>query len=121
MTPIFLKSNLETIFSCPSLITSAIWVPFFLETVRILMISETELNVRVMLLALFENRCSQILPSRKKLEAYSSLILSILLYGSECWCLSENLLHVLRLFHHACIRSMCRVNLSHTFKHRIST
>ena len=54
-------------------------------------------------------------------SVYTSLILPILLYGSECWCLSENLLHEIRLFHHACIRSMCRVNLSHTFKHRIAT
>ena len=52
---------------------------------------------------------------------YSTLILPILLYGSECWCLSENLFHELRLFHHACARSMCRVNLSQTFMYRIST
>jgi len=56
-----------------------------------------------------------------KRSAYLSLVLPIALYGSECWCLKENLLQQLRLFHHTCIRAMCRVNLAHTFKHRITT
>lgn len=52
---------------------------------------------------------------------YESLILSILLYGAECWCLTEKLLHLLRLFHARCARAMCRVNRLHVRKHRIST
>lgn len=52
---------------------------------------------------------------------YDGLILSILLYGSECWCLTEQLLHLLRLFHARCVRAMCRVNRWHVRKHRITT
>ena len=56
-----------------------------------------------------------------KLLIYEGLILAILLYGSECWCLTEKLYHKLRLFHARCARSMCRVTRKHTWKHRIST
>ena len=52
---------------------------------------------------------------------YIGLILSILLYGSETWCLTEKLYNRLRCFHARCVRSMCRVNLLHTRRHRIST
>lgn len=56
-----------------------------------------------------------------KLLIYEGLILSILLYGSECWCLTEKLYHKLHLFYSRCARSMCRVTRKHTWKHRIST
>ena len=56
-----------------------------------------------------------------KCAAYMSLILPIALYGAECWCLTEELLRQLQSFHRACVRAMCRVNRSHTFKHRITT
>ena len=56
-----------------------------------------------------------------KLLIYEGLILAILLYGSECWCLTEKLYHKLRLFHARCARSMCRVTRKHTWKHKIST
>ena len=55
----------------------------------------------------------------KKL-VYMALILSILLYGSETWSLTEKLFHQLRLFHHRCIRAMCRVNRKHTREYHIS-
>ena len=58
---------------------------------------------------------------RAKSVVYVGLVLSILLYGSETWCLTERLLHQLRLFHARCARSMCRLNLWHTRKHHIST
>ena len=45
---------------------------------------------------------------------YTSLILPILLYGSECWCLTERLLCKLRTFHHQCVRKMCNVTRLHT-------
>ena len=45
----------------------------------------------------------------------------ILLYGSEVWCLKENLLHRLRSFHHRCVRTMCRINIAHTIRHHISS
>ena len=56
---------------------------------------------------------------RTKKIVYLALILSILLYGCESWCLTEALLHKLRLFHRQCIRAMCRVNRYHTRIHRI--
>jgi hypothetical protein len=54
-------------------------------------------------------------------KTYVSLVLTILLYGSECWCLRKDLLDRLRVFHHRCVRDMCRVTLRHTHKHHIST
>ena len=56
----------------------------------------------------------------KKL-VYEGLILPILLYGSETWCLTEELFNRLRTFHARCIRTMCRVNRRHTWEHRISS
>lgn len=53
-------------------------------------------------------------------SVYSTLILPILLYGAECWSLTEHLLRKLKTFHHMCLRAMCRVNRRHTRKHRIS-
>ena len=52
---------------------------------------------------------------------YVGLILAILLYGAETWCLTEKLYKRLRNFHARCIRAMCRVNRRHTFEHRISS
>ena len=52
---------------------------------------------------------------------YNLLILSILLYGSESWCLTETLYRQLRNFHARCVRAMCRVTRRHTRTHRIST
>ena len=48
-------------------------------------------------------------------------MLSILLYGCESWCLTEYLLQRLRVFHHACLRAMCRVTRKHTMDHHISS
>ena len=55
-----------------------------------------------------------------KNTVYNGLILAILLYGSESWCLTEKLYDQLRVFHARCIRGMCRVNRWHTRKHHIS-
>ena len=52
---------------------------------------------------------------------YEGLILPILLYGSEVWCLTEERYNKLRLFHARCVRAMCRVNRAHTWKHHISS
>ena len=46
-----------------------------------------------------------------KAKAYQTFILPILLYGVECWSLTEKLLNKLRAFHHRCVRSICRVTL----------
>ena len=56
-----------------------------------------------------------------KRTVYEGLILSILLYGSESWCLTEELLNLLRTFHARSVRAMCRVNRWHVRKHRITT
>jgi hypothetical protein len=57
--------------------------------------------------------------SKDKGKAYSVLVLTILLYGSECWCLREDLFNRLRVFHNRCVRSMCRVTMRHVIRHRI--
>ena len=44
----------------------------------------------------------------------TSIILSILPGGSECWCLTEQLLCKLRTFHHQCVRKICHVTRLHT-------
>ena len=56
-----------------------------------------------------------------KAKIYNALILSILLYGSECWTLSAKDRHRLQLFHRRCVRIMCRVTLRMSYKNRIST
>jgi exonuclease III len=58
---------------------------------------------------------------RVKGSVYESLILSILLYGCESWCLTENLFRLLRCFHNRCVRVMCGVNMVKVFTDRIST
>jgi hypothetical protein len=56
-----------------------------------------------------------------KCMVYVVLILAILLYGAETWCLTEQFYKRLRNFHARCIRVMCRVNRRHTFEQRISS
>jgi hypothetical protein len=54
-------------------------------------------------------------------SVYVALCLSTLLYGSEIWCLRDNMLNRLRHFHHRCARTMCRISIAHTIRHRISS
>ena len=54
-------------------------------------------------------------------EVYKALIFPPLLYGCEAWSLREDLFKRLRSFHNKCARSMCRVNLRHTFRHHITS
>ena len=56
-----------------------------------------------------------------KKVVYVTLVVNILLYGAECWCLTEDLLARLRSFHHRCLRAMCGVTRWHTWRHRIRT
>ena len=58
---------------------------------------------------------------RTKGHVYNALVLSILLYGSECWALREDLFKRLRSFHNRCVRTMCRVTIAHTIRCRIKT
>ena len=56
-----------------------------------------------------------------KRRAYEALILSILLFGCEGWCLTEALVQRLRAFHGQCVRAMCRVTRTHTWRHHITS
>jgi hypothetical protein len=64
---------------------------------------------------------SYIISTLAKRSVYISVILSILLYGSESWTLTEKLLAKLMVFLNQCTRNMCRVTLKHTWDHSISS
>jgi hypothetical protein len=64
-------------------------------------------------------RSTEISPAAKR-EAYVALVLSILLYGSECWCLTAELWGKLRSFHNRCARAMCRISKWHTREYHIT-
>ena len=55
-----------------------------------------------------------------KRAVYEELILSILLYGPEFWCLIEKLFSMLRIFLNRCVRSMCRVTVTECYNFRVS-
>ena len=59
-------------------------------------------------------------PYTKKI-VYLTIVVNLLLYGSESWCLTEKLLHRLNCFHNRCIRSMCRVTKRQTWLHKIDS
>jgi hypothetical protein len=44
---------------------------------------------------------------------YVSLLVSILLYGSETWIMTKGIMDKLRKFHHSCVRSMCGIESWH--------
>ena len=52
---------------------------------------------------------------------YEGLVLAILLYGSECWVLTEALRQRLHVFHAQCLRTMCRVTRVKVREESIST
>ena len=56
-----------------------------------------------------------------KKSVYEGLILSILLYGSESWCITEKLFNMLRVFHNRCVRATCNVTIKEVFEKRITT
>ena len=47
---------------------------------------------------------------KAKAVAYTTLVLSILLYGSESWAITQKDFQKLRVFHASCCRRMCRVS-----------
>ena len=61
-----------------------------------------------------------ITPQAKR-HAYEALILSILLFGCEGWCLTEALLQRLRAFLGECVRAMCRVTRTHMWRHHTTS
>ena len=46
-------------------------------------------------------------------------MLTVLLYGSELWCLCEDLLAKLRSFHNRCCRTMSLITMEHTRRFHI--
>jgi hypothetical protein len=50
---------------------------------------------------------------------YSSVIISILIHGSECWSMKDELYSRLSAFHHKCARIMCQITINLTIKHHI--
>ena len=59
---------------------------------------------------------SKQIPLTHKKTAYEGLILSILLFGSECWSLTADARRRLSCFHNRCVRQMCRVTKWHQWK-----
>ena len=54
-------------------------------------------------------------------KIYITLVMNILLYGSECWTMNSKLIQRLRVFHARNLRTICRVNLLMTRHKHIST
>ena len=66
--------------------------------------------------SIFDSR--HIALSTKK-TVYLTLVVNILLYGAENWCLTEVLLARLRVFHAQCCRVMCGVSRREQRRRRI--
>ena len=52
---------------------------------------------------------------------YITLVINILLYGSECWSMKETQMTRMRVFHARCLRTICRVNILMTRHKHIPT
>lgn len=61
------------------------------------------------------------LKEKCKGTVFRALVVSILLYGSESWCLREDQLQRLNTFYNSCVRRLCRVSMHQVIKFRIST
>jgi len=55
-----------------------------------------------------------------KRSAYEGLVLSILLYGCEAWCVTSESMGRIRRFHNRCVRIMRGVNMWHTWTYHIT-
>ena len=71
-------------------------------------------------------RCSALLlflqpesRSQRQRQGVRRLVLTILLHGSECWSLREDLYDRLRVFHNRCVRTLCRVKMRQVHRHMI--
>ena len=64
---------------------------------------------------------STAITTEAKRAVYRAIVLSISLFGSETWSLTEHLLHRLRSMHAQHLRAMCRITRTHVWKHHIST
>ena len=65
--------------------------------------------------------CAKNISMRVKAKVYKTLVLSILLYGSECWALRAKEQLDLERFHRRCIRTMCNVTRACQKRHRITS
>jgi hypothetical protein len=64
---------------------------------------------------------SQDVPERLKGKVYKGGVLAVLLYGCESWCLTQESIQRLSLWHNKRVREMCRVTMCQTFVHRITS
>jgi hypothetical protein len=64
---------------------------------------------------------SSAITTEAKQAVYQAIVLSISLYGSETWSLTEELLGRLRGMHAQQLRAMCRVTRTHVWKQHITT
>lgn len=46
-----------------------------------------------------------------KATIYKVIVVTVLLYGSECWAMRQDLLDKLEKFHNQCVRTMCNITL----------
>jgi len=60
-------------------------------------------------------------PLKIKRQLYVGGVLSVLLFGCESWCVTMEMLTLLRNWHNARICEMCRVTMRHVELHRISS
>ena len=52
---------------------------------------------------------------------YTTFVMAVALYGSECWCLTAKLWRKLQTFHGQCVRVLCGVSRYRQWRARIST
>ena len=77
---------------------------------------ETSVTARTRIGWMKFRKCSEILKGRRfslkmKGKVYKSCVRSAMLYGTEAWCLRENVMAILRRTERAMIRAMCGVKL----------
>ena len=61
------------------------------------------------------------LSTATKRSLYTMFVLPVLLHGSECWSLTAANLQTLRVFHHDCVRRICKVSRWWQWRHRVTT
>ena len=85
--------------------------------------ADTDIATRIRSAAGAFNTMRHVLRSRRvrpkeKGEIYMAIVGSILLYGSECWAIRNDLMEKLERFHNQCVRAMCHVTRREQwFKH----
>ena len=70
-------------------------------------------------LCLRSSSARNMLPTKLS-DKLTGIILSVLLYGCESWCLTADLAGILASWHRARLREMCRVTMHQVWIHRIT-